>query len=97
MTKDQININLLAADETPGKLTFLENISSIVLFKNSSLYPSENHQFYFDNVNNLLLEYDYFRDGSTKLSAIYDYSLIIAFIFVSNAHPHNVHRLGVSA
>lgn len=96
MTKDQININLLAADETPGKLTFLKNISSIVLFKNSSLYPSETHQFYFDNVNNLLLEYDYFRDRSTRLSAIYDYSLIIAFTFVSNAHPHNNHRLGVS-
>jgi len=91
MTKEQVEIILTNIGEQEGQKTKLTKVSSIMLYKNLSLYPDDYIDYYFDGDHELLLEYE-----GEHLSTIYDYSQIFGFTLVGHGHPKYVNRVGVS-
>ena len=97
MTTTQITSILSSINEEPNVLTDLDLVSSIMMYKNSSIYPTGHNKYIFDNDNEVLLEYAYNEEYDKNiLQTVYDYSLIFGFTMADRTHRKGIHRLGVS-
>ena len=95
MTQTQISTCLASIGLREDNYLTLDEVSSINLYNDASIYPTDGYEYYFNSSKSLLLEYSV-KNEERQLETIIDYKLIFGFTFVSKSHPKNVHTYGRS-
>ena len=95
MTQTHISTCLASIGLRADNYLTLDEVSSINLYNDASIYLTDGYEYYFNSSKSLLLEYSV-KNEERQLETIIDYKLSFGFTFVSKFHPKNVHTYGRS-
>ena len=94
MTGTQLQNTLKLFGVTKFTKTKLDEISTIQLKSNNSLYMAKDKVWTIDASRDLILEYLEKQDKTLVLYAVYDIATVFGVTGASHLHPHGIQMFG---
>lgn len=94
MTQTQISTCLASISRQENQYLTLEEVSTINMRNNSTFFPDDVHEYYFNSSKQLLLVYKKTGTNTRELESIVDYAMVFGFTFVNAAHNKYPYKYG---